>query len=85
MTILSIKIIIALSLRFNSPRAVREVFLFAFFSLTRRDLMALSTALATRHLGTRPSSVLVVRANCTKAHGIAEMMLPDWGQGPASA
>lgn len=45
--------------------------------------MALSTAPATRHLGTEPSNVLAVRANCTKAHGIAEMMLPDWGWGPA--
>lgn len=81
----SIKIIIALSLRVNSLRAGRELFLFAFFFLTRRVLMALSAAPATRHLGTEPSNVPVAHANCTKAHGIAEMMLPDRGWQPASA
>lgn len=52
MTILSIKIIIALSLRVTSL-SWGEVFLVCFFfSLPKRVLMAFSIALATRHHGT---------------------------------
>lgn len=46
--------------------------------------MALSAAPATRHLGTEPPSVPAVRANCTKAHGVAEMISQTGGRELAS-